>query len=341
LIILINYIDYINILYTHMSIPNQLNWRNTHKDILQNKANNTDVMDQIKKENNETKPLPWWEDSQGWLMSAGLGSLEVITGISAFAPNLSDGPGRVSAVNDLYDMVKLHVVGNTWDTAPAILNRPHDFTYDMYPIAQEEVAHYNNLMNAATRIDDILYGLPSGETVGTNYYKQIEKCKYNIPYISEETNETHTDSSGNTITTKSYIKKQKKEPPWKWMYIRTKPKGDALNRLGTGSKKTKDNGLIFSILEDLIDLNPFRIGRMFKDDTTEKEYINCSSKKRRPDTDIKYFDKYNNELKGKDIPLEETIEMFSNINSVNKYYSRCLTSIFIILVLIVLYKLLI
>ena len=321
-----------------MSIPNRLKWRDTHTQLLNKEENKTNVMIKIKAEKNEEKPESAWTDGQGWGMEAGLGGLELITAISAYFPNLS-----VSSIKSLYDIVKLHITGNSFDTAPAVLNRPHNFWYTMDPVATAEVVNYDDMMNAVTRIDDILYGLPSGETVGTNYYKQIEKCEYNKPLLEEE---TYIDSTGNKRTKKVLHTKPTEEPPWKWMYIRTKPKGDALNRLGTGSKQTKDNGLIFSILEDIIDLNPFRIGRMFKKNPTDKNnkntYKNCTKHIKHTDTDIKYFDKYNNELKGKeDIPQGETIEMFSNINSVNKYYSWCLTSIFIILVLIVLYKLLI
>jgi len=202
---------------------------------------------------------------------------------------------------------------------------------------QNSIDEYDEFMNAASYLDDILYGLPSGDTIGTNYYKQIEKCQ-----IEEEGGGEEVQEGSN--------------PPWKHMYIRTKPIGNALYRLGIGGEDSRDNGLIFSLIEDIIDLDPFRISRMFSDndndDDNDKQedskYKNCSSKLRNQDPNIKYFDKYNNEIPA---PTGEYIEMFETGKDIkdikdikyskNKYYAYILTTIFIILIIIVLYKLII
>jgi hypothetical protein len=203
------------------------------------------------------------------------------------------------------------------------------------------VDSYDAFINAATYIDDILYGLPSGETIGTDYYKQIEKCEYVEEEEVIKEDESYLDKKTNTMKKRKVLKmKNKPAPPWKYMFIRTKPKGNALYRMGLGDKKSKDSGLIFSILEDIIDLNPFRIGRMFKDtkDTkdTKREYKNCTTAQRNQNSKIKYYDQYNNELPFSDIPSGKTIEMFKNGDKASGNFSMCTTNKFILLVLIVL-----
>jgi hypothetical protein len=127
-----------------------------------------------------------------------------------------------------------------------------------YP-SNQDTDMYNDFINSTTLVDDILFGLPRGEPIGTDYFKRIEKCVLKKPKKSGE--------------------EEEKVLPWKYMFIRTKPKGDALHRMGVGDKDAKDNGLIFSVLEDLLDLDPFRISRMFKSDKKPTLYKNCRSHK--------------------------------------------------------------
>ena len=186
-----------------------------------------------------------------------------------------------------------------------------------YPNNADKVS-YNSMMNASTYLDDILYGLPRGEPIGLNYYKRIQKCKYR--------NKKKTDPPA----------------PWKYMYVRTKPKGDALWRMGIGSEETEDNGLIFSVLEDLLDLNPFRLARMgqyTKKGSTAKDYskyTNCTTTNIHPGN-IGFYDQHNNKIKN---PPQDTIEMFNNqYGRKSKNSKYIFTSLFILLILIVLYKL--
>lgn len=190
-----------------------------------------------------------------------------------------------------------------------------------------------------TSVDDILFGLPNDTPiVGTNYYKIIGKCKYNPTF--EETEEE--DGS-------YYMKKtvSNKPPTNKWAYIRTKPTGKTLYKLGIGSKNSNDKGLLFSMVEDILDLNPFKLASFALRTPTDLhpgKFDGCVTVKKITDAGVKYYDENLTQVNpGNDNypdPNVDTIEMFrNNILEHNKSYLIMIKLSFIIIILFILYKL--
>ena len=188
-----------------------------------------------------------------------------------------------------------------------------------------------------TYVDDILFGLPDDRPiVGTNYYKIIGKCKYS-PTLEEAEEE---DGS-------YYIKKTNKPPINKWAYIRTKPTGKTLYKLGIGSKNSNDKGLLFSMVEDILDLNPFKLASFSlrtPKDIHPNKFDDCVTVNKVTDADVKYYDENLTPVIQGNVnypdPQADTIEMFqNNILEHNKLYVIIIKLSFIIIILFLLYKL--
>lgn len=316
-----------------MSIPHKIDWIKQHGELMNKPENTSDVQKQVDKEHQiQAKGSMPGHDIEGAVADGLIGAIDTAATLQTY----------LGAPTGIISMLDIYNINNSYK--PVLLN----VNIDSYrkagggvkPTRAQRLAEdsYDAFINAATYIDDILYGLPSGETIGTDYYKRIEKCEYveEEEVITED--ESYFDKKTKTMNKIKVPKmKNKPAPPWKYMFIRTKPKGNALYRMGLGDKKSKDSGLIFSILEDIIDLNPFRIGRMFKDTKdTKGEYKNCTTLPRNTHSKIKYYDQYNNELPLSDIPSGKTIEMFKNGDKASGNFSMCTTNKFILLVLIVL-----
>jgi len=246
------------------------------------------------------------------LISVALGGLQDYIGTT-------ENEAKNRANNVIRDGVIAAVGGGALGGVIADIDSDMDF-YTLMEDDEGDISFYNKFNRAGNYLDDILWGLPGKGPLGENRYIELEKC---IPIEEEE---------GDYIG----------EVPSKYMYIRGKPKGDALSRMGLAkNNSTSDKGLLFSVAEDILDLDPIRLGKMMTTDSRGPKYKNCQNV---PITDktAKFYDSNDNLIPK---PNKDSIEMFTN-NKNGKYgkYGKLsiylISILFIILIIIILYKLL-
>jgi len=201
--------------------------------------------------------------------------------------------------------------------------RRGQMNYDSLKLSDGSYVIPKTLNKIKINVDDIIFGLPNDTpVVGTNYYKVIGDCEY-FPLEKEEVEEEDG----------SFIYKDKvdtRPPKKKWAYIRTKPTGKTLYKLGIGDKNVTDKGLLFSMVEDILDLNPLNIYNMSKNppkDLLPGTFKNCRTTKKVQETGIKYYDDNLVEIKKGDksqipYPTEKNIEMFQNLSNKDYLFNK-------------------
>ena len=213
-----------------------------------------------------------------------------------YSDHLGDSNKRLCIPSDLFGISNNASKYSDYECQDSNLDTRRKIVNPSDPHAENS---YDDFNRAVTYVDDILYGIPGIPPMGENYFK--------------ETNETCILKKPNTSA------KLKN----KWTYIRNKARGDALYRLGIGDKKTKDKGLLMSVVEDLLDVSPSRLVRILKQESQFEEeeiYTNCKNVKLTNFGDIKstiFYDKDDNVIEHNDkrvidIRNAGTIEMFQN-----------------------------
>ena len=182
----------------------------------------------------------------------------------------------------------------------------------------DDIKDYEDIMEAGYYLDEILWGLPGKQNTDKNIYQQIDTCEFN----EEEEEEGEV------------------APP-KYIFNRVRPKGDALSRMGLSEAgTTNDKGILFSMVEDILDIDPLRFFNMETKNTGK--YKNCMSVtlNEGPDTAV-FHDINGNPLPQDKTPAKgETIEFFTQQPTKNNKINCVISVLIFILIFILLYKLL-